>query len=235
MRNIDFRTSHNIVLSYPLAGPRQRIIAYAIDLIFVWVLFAFSTSLLGSNLAVLYVLSTFYFFLYHITFEVFKMGQSPGKMLLKIRVVSLDGKTPSLKQYIIRWSYRMIDILLTLGSLGTFAVISSPRGQRIGDLLAGTTVVNTSHQMFNNLEDLEKLNNTKRDIKYPNIVHYNDEEMLTVKAMLQRYRSFPNDDNADLIQDLASKIAKDLSIPHIKGSKVDFLETVLSDYIVLTR
>lgn len=235
MRNIDFRTSHNIVLSYPLATPFQRIMAYFIDLVIVYLFFIVSLLITGSNEIALIILSTICFFLYHLTFELFAMGQSPGKMIMKMRVVALDGKTPSLKQYIIRWSFRLIDIGLTLGSLGIFAVYSSPLGQRIGDLLAGTTVVSTRHILSNNLSELEKLNKTKRETKYAAVVQYTDEEMITVKKMLQRYKSNPNDDNGDLIVDLSQKIAKDLNITSISGNRVEFLENILSDYIILTR
>jgi uncharacterized RDD family membrane protein YckC len=235
MRNIDFRTSHNIVLSYPLASPYQRVMAYFIDIVIVYILFVLTLFIVGENEITKLILSTIYFFLYHLLFEIFAMGQSLGKKILKIRVVGLDGKTPSLKQYIVRWSFRLIDVGLTLGSLGFFAIYSSPLGQRIGDLLAGTTVVSTTHILYNNLSELEKLNKTKRDTKYAAVVQYTDEEMITVKKMLQRYKSNPNDDNGDLIVDLSQKIAKDLNIPNIKGSRVEFLENVLSDYIILTR
>lgn len=235
MRNIDFRTSHNIVLSYPLASPFQRIMAFMIDFIIVSMLFSFTLLIVGSDEMVQIIAGTIYFFLYHILFEIFAMGQSPGKMLLKIRVVALDGKTPSLKQYIIRWSFRLIDIGLTLGSLAVFAVYSSPLGQRIGDLLAGTTIVRTERMTHNNLNELEKLNKAQRNIKYASVVQYTDEEMIIVKRMLQKYKSNPNDYNGDLIVDLSQKIAKDLNIPSINGNRVEFLESILSDYIILTR
>lgn len=65
-------------------------------------------------------------------------GQSIGKRARKIKVARMDGGRPSLGQYVMRWVLRPIDSISYLGAL---VILINGRGQRLGDLAAGTCVV----------------------------------------------------------------------------------------------
>ena len=70
----------------------------------------------------------------------FASGQTPGKKLVGIRVVTTAGTRLSLQAAILRNILRLIDEAFFIGLA---AMVSNSRRQRIGDLLAGTIVVRT--------------------------------------------------------------------------------------------
>ncbi len=88
-------------------------------------------------------------------FETFWNGQTPGKRLLHLRVLTVDGEPISAWQAILRNILRAADALpivawpgtdpraafLPLYMTGLLACLCSRRFQRLGDLVAGTMVV----------------------------------------------------------------------------------------------
>lgn len=235
MEHIDFRTSHNLVISYPRAELIHRILAFGIDMGLVSILVSISMSLVNLDLFQMIIWIPFVFF-YHLLSEVFFLGQSIGKKVMKIRVVGLDGKTPSLKSYLIRWAFRLIDIAATSGMLAIASIYSSSLGQRIGDLLAGTTVVQTKLTSSLSLNSISKLDKMKNEVKFIGLTKYTDADMLLVKSMIQRYKENETIENENLINELAEKIKKDLNfIPLQQITNINFLESILKDYILATR
>ncbi len=85
----------------------------------------------------------FLFFLpvqfYFLLFELLNNGQTPGKRLMSIRVVRLDGRPLSLSACILRFLLLYVDTMF--GLVGALLIVLTPRSQRIGDLAAGTSVV----------------------------------------------------------------------------------------------
>jgi uncharacterized RDD family membrane protein YckC len=88
MEHIDFRTSHNLILSYPRAELIQRIVAFGIDFFLVLMCYGFIVSFFPFKI-ILLIASIFIFFFYHLLSEIFFMGQSLGKRIMNIRVVCL--------------------------------------------------------------------------------------------------------------------------------------------------
>ncbi len=87
---------------------------------------------------VIFLLFTSYFAF----FEWLWNGQTPGKKLLRLRVIREDGRPITLWESIARNLLRLFDIMpLPFYSIGFIAVFLSGRDQRIGDLFAGTVVV----------------------------------------------------------------------------------------------
>jgi hypothetical protein len=168
-------------------------------------------------------------------FEIFNLGQTPGKKVLKIRVVTLDGDVPSLNQYLIRWAFRLLDIGSTLGMLAIIGIYSSEKGQRIGDLMAGTTVIkNNKTHHFNFFKNLQA--NTRDYVpQFPGVTRYNDDEMLLLKTVLQRYKMRKTPENENNVLQIGNKIANDLKFRIPDHGYLSFLERVLEDYIILTR
>ncbi|WP_182353724.1 RDD family protein [Flaviflexus huanghaiensis] len=68
-------------------------------------------------------------------------GSSLGRLLTSTRTVRYDGGTITMRHALTRAVAGLFDIYLTLGALGSFAIASTARSQRTGDLLAGTIVV----------------------------------------------------------------------------------------------
>ncbi len=81
-----------------------------------------------------------FIFLYFVFLEGF-WGGTIGKKVLKLRVVSVDGKTPGLKRAFIRNILRIADSLPALNILGVVLILLSPERKRFGDHVAGTRIV----------------------------------------------------------------------------------------------
>ncbi len=85
---------------------------------------------------------------YQVAFAVLWDGQTPGKRLLGLRVASADGWPASAGQHLLRSLVWPLDVLLPLpmpfGLLGLVIILLSRRGQRLGDLVAGTLVLRES-------------------------------------------------------------------------------------------
>ena len=72
-------------------------------------------------------------------------GQTPGKRLLKLRVIREDGRPITLWEAIARNLLRIFDavpgFVFPVYSVGLISIFMSRRDQRIGDLFAGTVVI----------------------------------------------------------------------------------------------
>lgn len=79
---------------------------------------------------------------YFALFETFWAGQTPGKRLMKLRVLREDGRPVTFWEAMVRNLLRIFDIQpVVFYSVGIVSVFVTPRDQRIGDLFAGTVVV----------------------------------------------------------------------------------------------
>jgi uncharacterized RDD family membrane protein YckC len=72
-------------------------------------------------------------------------GATLGKYWARVRVVRVDGMPLSLTSVLVRNAMRLVDGLPFLYLLGGLSVLLSPGSQRLGDFLAGTTVVYRHH------------------------------------------------------------------------------------------
>jgi len=156
-------------------------------------------------------------------------GQSIGKKLRHLKVVRLDGSHPTLRNYILRWVLRPIDIGITLGAAAMVAILFGGRGQRLGDLAAGTTVVKLQQRIT--LEDtvLSEVDEHYTP-RYPQVSRLDDPDIEVVKEVL---RSLPKLQNPVLKRKLLRKTqdALETKMGMEAGTpSVEFLETVVSDY-----
>lgn len=78
---------------------------------------------------------------YFTLFETYWNGQTPGKKLLKIRVIQLSGRQITFFEAMTRNLLRVIDALPGFYLVGVIAMLSNRQHQRVGDLAAGTLVV----------------------------------------------------------------------------------------------
>ena len=163
--SVDIVTPENIAFQYQLAGPFRRLPAYLIDIAIRVAILVFSIMLLGfSGLfgfnGVGGILTLLYFVLewfYGGLFEAYWNGQTPGKRITGIRVLSRDGHPINAMQAILRNILRAADMAPvlpfsafgappTLSGIPTFAValisqVFSRSYQRLGDVVCGTIVV----------------------------------------------------------------------------------------------
>lgn len=191
---IEIVTPENIAFDYRIAGPFRRLLAYLIDYmlrlgIFVLVMFILCMGLMGVGQtlggAVQGVLLIFFFFLtwfYGGVFETVMNGQTPGKRLIGIRVLTTRGQPINGLQAMGRNFLRSVDEfpVLSLASfpwlaplfeddmaaagavyilptfvLGLIVMASNRRFQRMGDLVCGTMVLIEERQWLTGSIKLE--------------------------------------------------------------------------------
>jgi uncharacterized RDD family membrane protein YckC len=138
-------TPEGITLGLRAAGPMPRAIAWLIDAgIRMGLLMVFSTVLafLGQAGEGIYlVLLFFVLWFYPVFFEVANQGKTPGKMLMKIRVVRANGTPIGWLASFQRNLLRTVDMLPFFYGFGLVACMIDSKGRRIGDWVADTLVV----------------------------------------------------------------------------------------------
>lgn len=247
MQNIDIRTAQNVAINYELASLRERILAFCIDIIIVFVSYGFLAFLFVSAFddfissrifwGVLGGLGPFVsFVLYCLTFEITSNGQTWGKKSLGIRVVRVDGQEPSMSDYLLRAVFYMLDAFLSLGAIGSIFITSSEKNQRLGDMSANTTVIRTSSQMRISLQNLLNIDSLEDyEPSYPQVRQLKEEDMLFVKEALKRMQKYPNPAHRTALYELSNRLAEVLEVVPTPEDRQEFLKTLIRDYIVLTR
>lgn len=86
------------------------------------------------------ILFLFIIMAYFILLEAF-IGQTIGKLLFGIKVITNDGSNPGLRRSFIRNILHVIDSLPTLYIYGIYLMQKSPVQARFGDVKAGTVVI----------------------------------------------------------------------------------------------
>jgi hypothetical protein len=90
----------------------------------------------------LYLIALFaLLWLYPVLFEVLRDGQTPGKKLMRLRVINANGTPVTWLASIVRNLMRTVDMLPFGYAFGFLACLADPRSRRIGDMVAGTLVV----------------------------------------------------------------------------------------------
>ena len=129
------------------AGFSVRTFAYAIDKTIQWfvltVIFLLFIIFLNNFIGIWIVL-IFNFIIewfYHVFFELFFRGQSPGKKLMGIRVVKNDGSPVDPASSFLRNLLRFADTFFNLFHVSFICIAASRGFRRIGDWAGGTLVV----------------------------------------------------------------------------------------------
>ena len=242
MQTIDITTTQNVTIQYELASLRDRILAFVIDVLLL------SVSLLILNLIYLSAFDNSYqlFFTYCIilpiglfytlSMEYLNDGQTVGKMAIGIKVIKIDGKAPTLGDYLARWGFRMVDIIFSIGSIASLLISSSDKGQRLGDMAANTTLIKVRFNLRFRLEDIEKISTLDEyEPLYPQVRQLNEDDMLLIKNVITRSQRYPNNAHLEVLDKLTKDLVLKLDINEMPENKINFLKTLIKDYIVLTR
>jgi uncharacterized RDD family membrane protein YckC len=142
-------TSEKVPFTYQVAGLGTRFLAALADLGCMFVLLTVGLMAagvldaarpgLGMGLAAFWVFGLI--FGYFLLFEWLWLGQTPGKRLLNIRVLQWQGTRITFAQAAIRNLVRLIDVLPGGYGVGFLTAICNREQRRLGDLAAGTLVV----------------------------------------------------------------------------------------------
>ena len=132
--------------------------------------------------------------------------------------------------------FLLLDFIFSAGVLGAVLITSTLRGQRLGDLASNTAVIRQKDSLNFQLDDILNIQSIEDyEPQYPVVKQLNETDVLLIKSTLTRYRSWRNPAHASAIKEAAKVIAQQLNIEIPKGNQLDFLKTLIRDYIVLTR
>ncbi|MEO8353155.1 MAG: RDD family protein [Chthoniobacteraceae bacterium] len=219
------RTPEGISFSYQLAGPVTRCLAWALDLLVSIVLIMLGSlgplffGWINSDLALaffwvmIFVVPTGY----GILLEWKWRGQTVGKRVLRLRVMDADGLRLQFHQVLMRNLVRFVDLLPACYLIGGVACLLSRKGQRLGDLAAGTIVV---HHRIPTEPDLEQLlgrrYNSLRD--HPHLMarlrqRTSPAEAGVVLQALIRRDEFAADERVHLFHELSAHFRQRVSFP----------------------
>lgn len=259
---IRIATVFNIELEFEAADLPRRLLAYLVDftllisyfMVAKYVLYGghvadFDT--IQSKIGIDILLISTPMLLYSLVCEVGFHGQSIGKRLLDIRVISLDGKEPAVSQYFIRWMFRafewpfffgyvffsganLLAFIIVTGLLGVgviTAIAVTPKNQRLGDLAANTVVVKTSTNLTVDDTLFVDIADENYVATFPEVLKLSDRDMNTIIKILRNYHKSRR---KEMCERLAAKVR---TVLHIETDMeaVAFLKTLIRDYNFLSN
>lgn len=241
MRNITIRTTQNVSIEYELSGSMPRVFAFLIDMLIIF----FAYLLLGFliffrlNWPETFVVVFFpllIFFVYYYFCEMLWQGQTLGKRVQQIRVLRADGKDPTPGDFLLRTLFLFPDAWFSLGIPAILLINTTPKAQRLGDLVAGTVVVKNRNSRNFALGDIQSIKTRdNHEIRFPAIQKFSESDMLLIKSSLKRLDEYKNPAHLEVVNELAANCRFKLEIENDGLSNREFLKALLQDYIVLTR
>lgn len=258
MALISIETPFNVSLDFEIAEAYKRLFAYVIDFFILLLFFigmkyfyygGFNFKGIGeleSHAGLDILTISVPMLLYSLVSEVMMNGQTIGKKILNIRVVSLDGEEPSLAQYIIRWIFKVFEwpfffgyTFFSLSNIIGYIIITafwgvvvlifisiSKKNQRLGDVAANTVVINT--ESFFSVGDTIFVPVDENNYKamFPQVLKLSDRDINTIKNVVDLYYKEKNEQTC---RRLSRKVQQLLSIQS-EMNDIDFLEKLLLDY-----
>lgn len=238
-------TPENISFTYQVAGPFRRLPAFAIDLAIrmgFWLLvvcvLAFSGIMAGQFLEDLIealgvgVMLLLWFFLewfYGGVFETYWNGQTPGKKLLGIRVLSTNGQPINGLQAMMRNILRSADMMpivplsafieeagmfgIPTGMLGLICFASTRRFQHMGDLVCGTMVVVEDRSWLVGVQQLNEPGMVELASRIPASFQINRDVSRALATYVERRKAFAVPRRQELANRLAEPLITRFGLP----------------------
>ncbi|CAM4115497.1 RDD family protein [Flavobacterium antarcticum] len=244
MSELSINTTQNVTINFTAASIGHRILAFGVDLL-IMIAYIISIYLFLNFIGFMKVLSGMdnwsqaavqsIIFLpvmfYSLIFETFFEGQSLGKKLVRIKVVKIEGYQASFGDYLIRWLFRMIDIVISSGVVGFISIIMNKKAQRLGDMAAGTSVITLRNNVNISSTILEEINNDYKPI-YPLVIKLSDNDVRIIKENFIKAKASAD---LELLAKLTEKIESVTGIKNQSGNHVDFINTIMKDYNFYTQ
>lgn len=239
MGKLAINTAQNVNLDYKLIGLGERMVAFLIDGIIIITYMTIMENLVSLSeifdtdawtkrgfLGLLLLPAFFYSLICHIAFG----GQTVGKMIMKIKVVRLDGAPTEWHNLFVRWMLRIVDLWIFSPSIGILSILLSDKKQRIGDSAAGTVVISVKKKHKITSTILEDINDDYQPV-FSNVTQLTDKDVRIIKEAYTISRK--NNDFKTLTM-LKKKICDTLQI-ETKLYDIQFIDTILKDYNYYTQ
>jgi uncharacterized RDD family membrane protein YckC len=230
MQTISVQTTQNVFIHYPVAGVGDRILAHLLDRV---ILIAYAVAMIAAfvnmDLRIIWPWIVFLvapWFLYNLVFEIFMNGQTPGKRVMNIQVVRLDGTGPTIGDYLLRWVFSLVDFYVLSGALAVIIIAVNGRGQRLGDIVAGTSVVKLIAQKEITANEVFIAPEASYVPVFPQVVQLGSRDIELIQRALDANR---NHGNVQPVLMVTDKIKSLLGI-QTDLAPAEFLYTVVKDF-----
>jgi uncharacterized RDD family membrane protein YckC len=244
MNQLSITTTQNVNINFTAASVGSRISGQLLDimvLISYSVVMYYTIDLTGLNKifakmdgwssgAIMIILFSPVIF-YTLVLESLWEGQTIGKKIMKMKVIKIDGYQAGFGDYLIRWLFRLIEVLIGNGVIGLLAIILNKQNQRMGDMAAGTAVISLKNDININQTILEDLNEDYVPT-YPLVIKLSDNDARIIKETFEV--AVKSRDYGTLIK-LREKIIGVTGIKNQSGNDQDFIRTLLKDYNFYTQ
>lgn len=242
-------TPERVELHYVLANVGNRFLAAAIDhliqivALVMILLTALSLSSwrlfdnMGTWTAALALLAVFAIYWgYFVLFETLWSGQTPGKRIMRLRVVREDGRPIRFFEAFVRNLLRLALDFQPFPSyaIGVVSIIFSARSKRIGDFVAGTVVVKERATEAPSLNEIIRISEVEqRRLERAAGVQFaantrllTERELRAVETFLKRRYELPEPNRTALAARIAYPITNKLGITESNLSPEAVLEEV---------
>ena len=234
MQTVRVRTTQNVLIDYPVASVGDRILGHLIDrLILVAYSIAVVAALANFEIEIWWVwlvLLAVPWMFFSVLFEIFMNGQTPGKQVMKTKVVRLNGTPATVGDYLLRWILSLVDFYVLSGAIALVAVAMGGKGQRLGDMVAGTSVVKliehreiSANEVFVTPEEIHVPTFTQ-------VTQLSDKDIELIQRALEVNRDHGNGHPVMVITEkIKTLLGIQTDLPPVK-----FLYTIIKDYNSLT-
>lgn len=207
-------------------------------------------------LDILFTILLFPALFYSLWTETLFNGQTLGKLICKIKVVKLNGYRAGFTEYFTRWAFRLIDfwtgsfmllffipifgeetavilagmLLMMSGLVAFILIIRTRNSQRLGDIVAGTTVLKLREKHSIDITILEEIKETYVP-RYSQVMRLTDNDARIIKDTFVIARK--NRDYTTLKR-LRNKLENVMDVK-TDQSDVEFIDTVMKDFNYYTQ
>ena len=150
---------------------------------------------------------------------------------MKMKVIKINGYQAGFGDYLVRWLFRLVEVLIGFGVIGLIAVIFSDKNQRLGDITAGTAVISLKNNVNINHTILQEVNEDYVPT-YPLVIKLSDNDVRIIKETFET--AVKNRDYSTLIK-LREKVISVTGIKNQSGNDQDFIRTLMKDYNFYTQ
>lgn len=244
MSELSINTTQNVTINFTAASIGHRLLAFGLDLLIMsaylmsmyMVLFysgvwAILQAMDGWSQMAVQSLVFLPVMFYSLLFETFFEGQSLGKKLVRIKVVKIEGYQASFGDYLIRWLFRIIDIVISSGVIGFISIIMNKKAQRLGDIAAGTSVITLRNTVTISSTILEEINDDYQPT-FPLVIQLSDNDVRIIKENFIRAKAGAD---VELMAKLTAKIEMVTGIKNPTNNHLDFITTIIRDYNFYTQ
>ncbi len=234
-------TTQNVAINYEVAGIGERLVARLLDLVFFGAYLFIAYLVMGQFVSTLHwedradysmtisLLIPLPVITYTLWCEPIFNGRTIGKLIMGLKVVKTNGTPAGIGDSAFRWAARILE-----GELGAFTCLALPvaivsaKGQRIGDMIAGTMVIRTKQKTTLRNTIIQPINPYYR-VVFPQVTNLNDRDLNIIRDVMQQAFSTGN---YQLLEFLGHKVKTVMGVypPPQQLPTVQFLNIVLADY-----